>query len=118
MADQNPMGRPCAIALAISRAHCDFVQAEFEGARDDLLDDLAAFPDPASELELAREKVATYERLLTSLGTGVLVPDNGVRAVIEELAEAIDDDHGSQSRCEHEAIHALLDQLPAPEGGS
>jgi hypothetical protein len=113
MANRNPTGGGCAVALKISAGNLPFLRRTISAARDGLRDDLERFGDqlqqPRSSLLL---EDAVYATLLTALDRRSVVPNDELRAVVARLADAIDRDNEYERVVfEHDAIHGVLAQI-------
>ena len=114
MADSNPTGRGSSVALSVPANHAHFLRRVFEAARDGIRADLAEFPDQLRDPKRLRREEAVYDRLLTALDTGAIVPDRDARDVLGDLARTIDaGNEYERVVCEHAALWGVLDQLDA-----
>lgn len=113
MADQNPTGGGCAVALEIPHGNLPFLRRTITAARDGLREELRHFGDqlrePRSKLVLEE---AAYCMLLAAFDQGRVVPDDELCAVLSRLAASVDHDNDySRVVFEHDALHGLLAQM-------
>ena len=116
MADENPTGRGFAVALNIPADQVGFLRGLFTSARAGVRQELKEYPDQLKEPARLRREDAAYGRLLAALDELVIIPDDGLRAVLGDLAKIIDSGNEySRVVAEHEALHGLLGQLKGGE---
>ncbi len=116
MADQNPTGDGDAVALTIPAEHRKFLRDLFEIARNGIREELAQYPKQLKEPRRLHREEAVYERLLTALDSGSIVPDRDVHDVLRDLAEIYDKENEYERvMTEHKALHGLLGQLSGGE---
>lgn len=113
MATENPTGGGRAVPLSISPEQTIYLRRELTGFKAGLDDDAQTYPErPGARRWLADAEA--YGRLVTGLDAGELVPDDRVRRLVGEWAEAYDDaEHFECVVFEHDAIAALRMQIGA-----
>ncbi|HEX5610338.1 MAG TPA: hypothetical protein VFX45_09650 [Solirubrobacterales bacterium] len=117
MADENPTGRGSAVALSIPADQARFLRSTFRSAQAGIRNELREYPKQLKDPARLRREEAAYGRLLAALDELVIVPDDDMRAVVGDLGQIIDSGNEyPRVVTEHEALHALLDQLRG--GGS
>ncbi len=116
MSCNNPTADGDAVALTIPAKHRKFLRDLFEIARNGIREELAQYPKQLKEPRRLHREEVVYEKLLTALGSGSIVPDRDVRDVLRDLAEIYDrENEYERVIAEHEALHSLLDQLAGGE---
>lgn len=116
MADENPTGRGSTVALSIPTDQARFLRSIFRSAQAGIRDELREYPKQVKEPSRLRREEAAYGRLLAALDELEIVPDDGMRAVVGDLAQVIDSgNEHSRVVTEHEALHDLLGQLKGGE---
>ncbi len=113
MATENPTGGERAVPLSIPPEQVAYLRRELTGFKDGLEDDAQTHPDrPDARRWLA--KAEAYGRLIAGLDASEIVPDDHIRHLVREWAEAHDGaEHYEQVVFEHDAIAALRRQLGA-----
>jgi hypothetical protein len=107
------MGGERAVPLSIEPSQAEYLRRELTGFRSGLEDDAQTHPDrPDARRWLANAEA--YGRLVAGLDVGEIVPDDHVRRLVREWAEAHDRaEHYERVVFEHEAIAALREQIGA-----
>lgn len=114
MATDKPTGDGCAVPLTIPAGNVAFLRRVIRAARDGLREELERFGDrlkkaPRSGLLLEE---AAYVSLLDALDRGRVVPDDELRGVLAQLAEAVDHENEyARVAFEHNALRGLLVQI-------
>lgn len=113
MADSDPMGGERAVPLSIQPGQAEFLRRELTGFKDGLEDDALTHADrPDARRWLTNAEA--YGRLVAAIDAGEIVPDDHVRQLVREWAEAHDgSEHYEQVVFEHDAIAALREQIGA-----
>lgn len=113
MADSDPMGGAPAVPLSIPSEQAEFLRRELTGFKDSLEDDAETHPKrPDTRGWLANAEA--YGRLIAGIDAGEIVPDDRVRRLVREWAEAHDRaEHYERVVFEHDAIATLREQIGA-----
>jgi hypothetical protein len=113
MATDNPTGGERAVPLSLPLNQAAFLRRELTGFRDGLEDDAETHPDrPDARRWLANADA--YGRLVAGIDAGEIVPDDRVRRLVSEWAEAHDcAEHYERVNFEHDAIAVLREQIGA-----
>jgi hypothetical protein len=107
------MGGERAVPLTIPSRQAEFLRRELAGLKTGLEEDADAHPDGA-RAERWRVEAEAYGRLVAGLDAGEIVPDEHVRRLVCEWAEALDRaEHYERIVFEPDAIAALLEQIGA-----
>jgi hypothetical protein len=111
MATENPKGGERAVPLSIPPAQKEYLRGELLGLMAGLEDDAQTHPGRPEARRWVAEAEA-YGRLVAGLDSGKLVPDDLVRHLVREWAEAHDRaEHYDRVVFEHDAIAALRVQI-------
>lgn len=113
MASTDPMGGERAVPLSISPVQAEYLRRELAGFKAGLEDDAQTHPDrPDARRWL--DTAEAYGRLIAGLDAGEMIPDDHVRRLVREWAEAHDPaEHYERVVFEHDAIAALRKQIGA-----
>jgi hypothetical protein len=113
MATENPTGGERAVPLSIPPEQVQYLRRELTGFKSGLEEDAQTHADrPDAQRWLATAEA--YGRLIAGLDAGEVVPDDHVRRLVREWAEAYDgSEHYARVVFEHNAIAALRDQIGA-----
>jgi hypothetical protein len=107
------MGGEHAVPLSIGPEQAEFLRRELTGFKDGLEDDAQTHPY-RPDVWGWLVKAEAYGRLIAGINAGEIVPDDHVRQLVREWAEAHDDaEHYERVVFEHDAIAALRDQIGA-----
>jgi hypothetical protein len=113
MADSDPTGGERAVPLSIDPDQAEYLRRELTGFKDGLEDDVEAHPDRTGAGRW-RADAEVYGRLIAGLDAGEIVPDEHVRRLVREWAEAHDRaEHYRRVVFEHDAIAVLREQIEA-----
>ena|ERR1700742_2560215 len=113
MATENPTGGERAVPLSIPPAQTEYLRGELLGLMAGLEDDAQTYPGQPEARRWIAEAEA-YGRLAAGLDSGEVVPDERVRRLVREWAEAHDRaEHYERVVFEHDAIAALSEQIGA-----
>jgi len=113
MATENPTGGERAVPLSIPPAQKEYLRGELLGLIAGLEDDAKTHPGEPEARRWVAEAEA-YGRLVAGLDSGRVVPDDRVRRLVREWAEAHDfAEHYERVVFEHNAIAALSEQIEA-----
>jgi hypothetical protein len=113
MASTDPMGGERAVTLSISPRQVEYLRRELAGFKSGLEDDAQTHPNrPDAQKWLASAEA--YGRLITGLDAGEIVPNDHVRRLVGEWADAHDRaEHYERVVFEHDAIATLHEQIGA-----
>lgn len=114
MATGNPTGDDATIALDLTDRQRRYLRGTLRNCKAGREDDLRTHPGHANAKRW-RADAAAYERLISGIDAGEVVPDAEVRRLVRELAEATDrEEEYERIVFEHAALCRLRRQL---EGG-
>lgn len=117
MAGNDPTKDTAPVSLDVCGRGRKFLQELFEMARDGVREELRAHGQRVSSPGLLRRELAAYERLLDGLDRRQLEPHPDLVAILNELAEVVDESNEYRRVvAEHEALHGLIDSLERPRG--
>jgi hypothetical protein len=107
------MGGERAVTLSIPPEQVEYLRRELTGFKDGLEDDAQTHADrPDARRWL--DNAGAYGRLVAGLDAGEIVPDDHVRRLVRDWAEAHDNaEHYERVVFEHDAIAALREQIGA-----
>jgi hypothetical protein len=112
MAETNPTGGGRSVALTIPPDDRRFLRGVFTMARDGIRDELTEYPKELREPARLHREEAAYEKLLSALKAGEIVPDGDVLQVLTDLAETIDRaNEYERVVAEHAALLGVRDQI-------
>ena len=113
MATENPTGGERAVPLSIPPEQAAWLRDRLSGFKADLDNDVQTLPHrPGARRWLADAEA--YRRLIAGLDAGEIVPDDQLRRLVREWAEAHDRaEHYERVVFEHDAIAALREQIGA-----
>lgn len=113
MATDNPMGGERAVPLSILPAQARYLRRELRGFKADLEADVRKFADHPRAGKWWTDAEA-YGRLAEGLERGLIVPDDQIRRLVREWAEAHErDEEYERLVFEHKAMLALRVQIGA-----
>lgn len=112
MAETNPRGDGCSVALTIPPDDLPFLGRIFGMALGGIRDELTEHPDALREPARLHREEAAYEKLLEALDAEEIVPDRDVLKVLTDLAETIDGTNEYERVvAEHAALLGVRDQV-------
>jgi hypothetical protein len=109
MADKNPTTDQRVVRLDMSIEHRMIVRNRIETWRDGELDDLKTHPGMENQ-DAARQRVATYGRLIEALRLGrITLPDDDARLRLTEAAISADEaEEWEESKVDHDSLWSLV----------
>jgi hypothetical protein len=113
MAADNPTGGERAVPLSIVPEQAEWLRDRLSGFIADLERDIRMLPDHPGAAKW-RADADAYGRLAAGLDAGEIVPDDRIKGLVREWADAHDRAlHYERVVFEHDALLALREQIGA-----